>query len=152
MLDHIRETLELMRKNELAELHIERQDLKLRLRRNDWQQRPITPPPPVARLHPGASVAAAPIASDEGVLRAVTSPVVGTFRRVRKPGAGLFAEVGQAVKKGQVLALVEAIGLTHEIKAACDGSLVDVSADEGHVVQYGDTLFHIRPGMKVLQH
>jgi len=53
--------------------------------------------------------------------------------------------VGHTVKKGQVLATVEAIRLSHDIKAACNGSIVRVSAHEGQAVQYGEPLFEIQP-------
>ena len=145
MLDHIRETLEIMRDNELVEFELHRANLKLRLRKEVGRRAAerSVPVPPV-RVAP-VPVNGVPVRVKERDPLLVKSPLVGTFSRARTPGAPPLVEVGQAVKKGQVLAIVEAIRLAHEIKAACNGSVVAVSADEGQAVQYGEHLFEIQP-------
>ena len=69
-------------------------------------------------------------------LAIVKSPIVGTFYRCPEPGAKPFAEVGQTVRKGQVLCIIEAMKLMNEINAECDGELVKVYVENGQAVQY----------------
>jgi acetyl-CoA carboxylase biotin carboxyl carrier protein len=106
-------------------------------------------------------LAAAPVANDAGGpttpvlapatedidLAIVKSPIVGTFFRQSEPGAAPFADVGQAVKKGQVLCIIEAMKLMNEINAECDGEIVKVYVENGQAVQYGERLFAIKPNV-----
>ena len=78
-------------------------------------------------------------------LAVVKSPIVGTFYRASEPGAKPFAEVGDMVKKGQVLCIIEAMKLMNEINAEIDGEVVKVYVENGHAVQYGERLFAIKP-------
>ena len=73
------------------------------------------------------------------------SPIVGTFHRAPEPGARPFVEVGSAVRKGQILCIIEAMKLMNEIDAEHDGEVVEVFVEDHQPVQYGETLFAIRP-------
>jgi len=75
----------------------------------------------------------------------ITAPIVGTFYRAPEPGAKSFAEVGDTVRKGQVLCIIEAMKLMNEINAECDGEVVKCYVDNGQAVQYGERLFAIKP-------
>jgi acetyl-CoA carboxylase biotin carboxyl carrier protein len=75
----------------------------------------------------------------------VKSPIVGTFYRAAEPGAKPYADVGDPVKKGQVLCIIEAMKLMNEINAECDGQVVKVYVENGQAVQYGERLFAIKP-------
>ena len=75
----------------------------------------------------------------------VKSPIVGTFYRAPEPGAKPFAEVGETVRKGQVLCIIEAMKLMNEINAECDGEVVKCYVENGQAVQYGERLFAIKP-------
>ena len=86
-------------------------------------------------------------ANEDIDLAIVKSPIVGTFYRQSEPGAKPFAEVGQTVKKGQVLCIIEAMKLMNEINAECDGEIVKVYVENGQAVQYGERLFAIKPTM-----
>jgi acetyl-CoA carboxylase biotin carboxyl carrier protein len=77
-------------------------------------------------------------------LAIVTSPIVGTFYRAAEPGAKPLAEVGEAVRKGQVLCIIEAMKLMNEIDSEHDGEIVSVYVQNGQPVQYGERLFAIR--------
>ena len=91
-----------------------------------------------------AAVAAA--AADELLeMSVVTSPIVGTFYRSPDPSSPVFVEVGQRVKKGQTLCIIEAMKLMNEINAECDGEVVKCYVDNGQAVQYGERLFAIKP-------
>src|SRR5262245_24808489 len=141
-LDEIRLILELMREHDLAEFELERDNVKLRLRKSGGEGWPpsMTPLPPVAYSPPAAAmpgsgpVAAAPAPSapvltsaDEDVdLAIVKSLIVGTFYRSSEPGAKPFVDTGQMVRQGQVLCIIEAMKLMNEIQAECDGEIVKV--------------------------
>ena len=157
-LDEIKQVLEMMREHDLAEFELERDGVKLRLRKNIGQQWNGTVPPlPQVTFMPPA--AAAPAVSNDGAapspvltpanedidLAIVKSPIVGTFYRQSEPGAKPFAEVGQTVKKGQVLCIIEAMKLMNEINAECDGEIVKVYVENGQAVHYGERLFAIKP-------
>jgi acetyl-CoA carboxylase biotin carboxyl carrier protein len=84
-------------------------------------------------------------ADEEMELAVVKSPIVGTFYRAPEPGAKAYADVGDTVKKGQVLCIIEAMKLMNEINAEIDGEVVKVYVENGHAVQYGERLFAIKP-------
>jgi acetyl-CoA carboxylase biotin carboxyl carrier protein len=157
-LDEIKLVLELMREHDLAEFELERDGVKLRLRKNVGNQWNGTVPslPQVAFVPPGAAAmpannetaAPAPVlapANEDIDLAIVKSPIVGTFYRQSEPGAKPFADVGQVVKKGQVLCIIEAMKLMNEINAECDGEIVKVYVENGQAVHYGERLFALKP-------
>lgn len=73
----------------------------------------------------------------------VKSPMVGTFYRSPSPGANAFVEVGQAVKQGDTLCIIEAMKLLNEIEADVAGVVKAILADNGQPVEFGETLFII---------
>ena len=156
-LDDVREILALMRENGLSEFEIERDGLKLRLRKDaatgtvsaapaivvaGVPAAPLLPPAPAA----AAAEAAAPVGSGaaEVELAVVKSPIVGTFYRSPEPGASSFVEIGTTVKKGQVLCIIEAMKLMNEIESDVAGEVVKKLAANGQPVEYGQPLFAIR--------
>jgi acetyl-CoA carboxylase biotin carboxyl carrier protein len=156
-LHEIKQILEMMREHELAEFELERDNVKLRLRKNSTPEWPAAMPQMPQVTYAPAPVAAAPVAAPEAaapVLVAanedvdfaiVKSPIVGTFYRAAEPGAKPFVETGQQVKKGQVLCIIEAMKLMNEINADLDGEVVKVYVENGQAVQYGERLFAIKP-------
>ena len=156
-LDEIKKILELMREHELGEFELEGDSFKLRLRKQgpaQWVAGPVAPPPQYAAaaapVSGPASAAAGPTqvltAESEDVdLAIIKSPIVGTFYLAPEPGAKPYAEVGQMVRKGQVLCLIEAMKLMNEINAECDGELVKTYVENGQAVQYGERLFAVKP-------
>jgi acetyl-CoA carboxylase biotin carboxyl carrier protein len=152
--DEIKQILEMMREHELSEFELERDNVKLRLRKpgaGHWVSGPAQPAPAPVMAAPAASAAAPagpPVltaADEEMELAVVKSPIVGTFYRAAEPGARPYAEVGDVVKKGQVLCIIEAMKLMNEINAEVDGEIVKCYVENGHAVQYGERLFAIRP-------
>jgi len=104
-----------------------------------------TPTPTVAAAAAPAALAApaaaAPVETMQGNL--VKSPMVGTFYRSPSPGAKPFVEVGQAVKAGDTLCIIEAMKLLNEIEAEVAGEVREVLVDNGQPVEYGQPLFVI---------
>ena len=155
-LDDVREILALMRDNGLSEFEIERDGLKLRLRK-DSAGTVVTTPLVAAAYTPSAGVpqaapAATPVAAPPDVdaaateieLAVVKSPIVGTFYRSSEPGSSPFVEIGASVKKGQVLCIIEAMKLMNEIDCEFDGAIAKIYVENGAAVQYGDPLFGVK--------
>ena len=136
-LDEIKQLIDFIRERELSEFEIERADFKLRIKSGVVVH--AVAPPVVPALGPVGTEA---IGDD---LAIVTSPIVGTFYRSSEPGAKAFVEVGDTVRKGQVLCIIEAMKLMNEIDSEYDGEVVKVYVENGHAVQYGERLFAIKP-------
>ena len=154
--DEITKILDMMREHELSEFELEREHFKIRLRKHGgghWVSAAPQPQMSPAPLMPGGPVAAGgaagvPVlsaAEEEMEFAVVKSPIVGTFYRAPEPDARPYAEVGDTVKKGQVLCIIEAMKLMNEINAEIDGEVVKVYVENGHAVQYGERLFAIKP-------
>jgi acetyl-CoA carboxylase biotin carboxyl carrier protein len=158
-LDEIKLVLDMMREHDLAEFELERDGVKLRLRKNTGQQwNGAVSPLPQGTFVPQAAPASVPgsdgaassapvltTANEDIDLAIVKSPIVGTFFRASEPGAKPFADIGQSVKKGQVLCIIEAMKLMNEINADVDGEVVKVYVENGQAVHYGERLFAIKP-------
>ena len=109
-------------------------------------QHPQGPPPERANAATAAAAGpAASKASEEQKTFTVNSPFVGTFYRSASPDSPAFVDVGQVVKKGQVLCIVEAMKLMNEIEAEQPGRLVEALVENGSPVEYGEALFRFEP-------
>jgi acetyl-CoA carboxylase biotin carboxyl carrier protein len=106
---------------------------------------PVAAPVPAAAAAPAAAPKAEAKAADApGTL--VHSPFVGTFYRAPSPDAPPFCDVGQKVKKGQVLCIVEAMKLMNEIECETDGTVAEIYVQNGSPVEFNEKLFRILPG------
>jgi acetyl-CoA carboxylase biotin carboxyl carrier protein len=158
--DDIERILELVREHDLAEFELEREGLKLRVRKNGTgpiqqvvHQVPMASPAvhapapaalPAAALHQPAAPALPEQLEEELELAVVKSPIVGTFYRSSEPGAPPFVEIGERVKKDQVLCIIEAMKLMNEITSEYEGEIVSAYVENGKPVQYGERLFAIK--------
>jgi len=156
----IERILDLVRQHDLAEFEMEKEGLKLRVKKSaapvvdDHQQARLVPaasmPVPEAAVAPPPQLSLPPsgpssVDLDEAVeLAVVKSPIVGTFYRSPEPGAASFVEIGDRVKKDQVLCIIEAMKLMNEITSEYDGEIVSAYVENGKPVQYGERLFAIR--------
>jgi acetyl-CoA carboxylase biotin carboxyl carrier protein len=112
---------------------------------------------PAAPAHPAAPVAAAPVALAPAPVAAemaaaepvpdtahrVTSPMVGTFYRSASPGAKAFVEVGDTVKEGETICIIEAMKILNEIEADKSGTIKEILCQNGQAVEYGQPLLII---------
>ena len=161
-LEQLKQLLDLVREHALAEIEIESEGLRVKIRK-DVNGTPLVslPAAPMAApgaIHAAASAAApsaapaAPLAAAETAAEAdteielavVKSPIVGTFYRSPEPGAPSFVEIGTTVKKGQVLCIIEAMKLMNEIDSEYDGEVVNIYVENGQPVQYAERMFAIR--------
>jgi len=148
-LDDIKQILDLVREHDLTEFELERDGLKVRIRKAGdpapVAAAPAAPVPVVTPVAPPSPAAAEAAPEPAGVeLAVIKSPIVGTFYRSSEPGAPSFVEVGDTVKKGQVLCIIEAMKLMNEIESDCDGEIAAVYVENGKPVQFGDRLFAIK--------
>ncbi|HEU0201113.1 MAG TPA: acetyl-CoA carboxylase biotin carboxyl carrier protein [Burkholderiaceae bacterium] len=104
---------------------------------------PIAPAPNSGAPAAGVATNGAPAAAPEVKGNVVKSPMVGTFYRSPSPGAKPFVEVGQTVKPGDVLCIIEAMKLLNEIEAEVAGEVKEILAENGQAVEYGQPLFVI---------
>ncbi|WP_029420150.1 acetyl-CoA carboxylase biotin carboxyl carrier protein [Alicyclobacillus macrosporangiidus] len=161
----IRELIRLLDDTSLAEIRIETEDMKLLLKKPDAPAvvpqaaapvMPVASPPAsaLAPAEPAAAPAAAPSApaavpapepaEDEANIHIVKSPMVGTFYRAPAPDAPPYVEVGTKVTEKTVVCIVEAMKLMNEIEAEVSGEVVEVLAENGQLVEYGQPLFKIK--------
>jgi acetyl-CoA carboxylase biotin carboxyl carrier protein len=157
--DDIEKILSLVKDHDLSEFEMERDGLRLKVKKAQSGGAPhafqhVMPPiampsaaaMPAVPTQPSPSGPSAPAAADgdELELAVVKSPIVGTFYRSPEPGAPSFVEIGQRVKKDQVLCIIEAMKLMNEITSEFDGELVSAYVENGKPVQYGERLFAIK--------
>ena len=154
----IKELIELLVEKDIAEFEMERGDVKLHIKRGGAERAAQSPqvaapavPAAAALLAPASPSPAEPAkpappaaADDEANLHIVKSPIVGTFYESASPGAPPFVTVGDAVKEGQVLCIIEAMKLMNEIEADASGEIVKQFVNNGSPVEYGMSLFGIR--------
>jgi acetyl-CoA carboxylase biotin carboxyl carrier protein len=158
-LEELRELVEFLKANGIAEFDMEQDDLKVRIK---FAGEPGATPaggfdmahlsrlmasaPAAAPVAAAPPSAAAQLADElEEKLHEVKSPIVGTFYESPSPGAPPFVKVGDQVEVGQVLCIVEAMKLMNEIEADVAGEVVKRIASSGQPVEYGQALFAIRP-------
>jgi acetyl-CoA carboxylase biotin carboxyl carrier protein len=154
-LKEIKEIIALMNENNLGEIEIEREGLKLKLKKTALEaalQTPIHYAVESLPTPPRVNVAAAPSAAEQAKTDAaqkttkdIKSPMVGTFYRAPSPEAATFVEVGQMVEIGQVVCIVEAMKLMNEIKSEIRGKVVEVAVSNSEPVEFGQTLFVVEP-------
>ncbi len=109
---------------------------------------PMIAPAYAAAPHAAASAGAAPAvaAEDEANVVYVTSPFVGTFYRSPSPDSPMFTEVGQSIKPGQTLCIIEAMKLMNEIEAEVAGTVAAILVENGTSVEFGQKLFKVKKG------
>jgi acetyl-CoA carboxylase biotin carboxyl carrier protein len=158
-LEELRELVEFLKANDIAEFDIEQDDLKVRIKfagepaaaAGGFDMAQLSrlmasaPAPAAGASAPAAGGAAAELAAEmEEKLHEVKSPIVGTFYESPSPGAPAFVKIGDQVEVGQVLCIVEAMKLMNEIESDVAGEVVKRIAASGQPVEYGQPLFAIR--------
>lgn len=141
-LDEIKQLMELLKDTDITEIQVEREGVKLKIKRDRFM-RSFEIEPPVKPVTPLAEIKEE--TEETQRLVTITSPIVGIFHKSPAPEASPFVEVGTAVKKGQVLCIVEAMKLMNEIESDLDGVVSKILVENGQPVEYGEPLFLIEP-------
>jgi acetyl-CoA carboxylase biotin carboxyl carrier protein len=145
--------IDLVAESGIAELEVTEGEDKVRIAK--FSPAPVAPtaattlvatPMPPAASAPAVAAAAAlapAAAAPEPTGHVVKSPMVGTFYRSPSPGAAAFVELGQTVKPGDTLCIIEAMKLLNEIEAEVGGAVKEILVENGQPVEYGQPLFII---------
>jgi len=139
--DRVKELLSLVEQSDIDEVTIEEGDLKVTVRKVAAAA-PATASAAAAPVA-GPSVAAPVDADQSDGYHVVRSPMVGTFFRAASPTTPPFVEIGDQVKVGQTLCILEAMKLMNELASDVEGVVRDVRVENGEAVEYGQALFHI---------
>ena len=149
-LKELKELISLMEEHQLAEIELEREGMKVRLRKmgaGSESGGPVV----MERVLPGSLPVGGggPVPVPEPPTKPagleIKSPMVGTFYRAPAPEAPPFVESGQEIEPGQVLCIIEAMKLMNEIKAEVKGRIVQVLVENGQPVEFGQPLFLVEP-------
>jgi acetyl-CoA carboxylase biotin carboxyl carrier protein len=151
-MEELRALFDLLAEKDIAEFEHEQGGVRLRIARgvragavayapNGSLTLQAAPPAATATV---ATADGGPASEAGGDLVDVTSPFVGSFYRSPSPDAPAFVEVGSVVRLGQTLCIIEAMKLMNEIEAECAGTVVDIFAQNGKSVEYGQKLFRIK--------
>ena len=136
--DLVRELARLLTETNLTEIEIESGDIRIRVSRNEAASRPAAPPPP-----PPVETKSHPPSSEASPAGMVPSPMVGTAYRAPDPDARPFVEVGDIVKEGQTLLIVEAMKTMNQIPAPRPGTVTQILVQDGQPVEFGEPLMII---------
>lgn len=135
----IREIIDLIRDTDVTEVFYEKDGQRIKIKRGGASPQEK----PAASFVPPASVQAAPQEPDNAIT--IKSPMVGTFYRSPSPETSPFVNLGDRVKKGQVLCVVEAMKLMNEIESESDGTIKKIMVENGQPIEYGEALFLLDP-------
>jgi acetyl-CoA carboxylase biotin carboxyl carrier protein len=149
----IKEMVNLMNENNLSELEIEKEGMRIKLKKcvHPYQEYPLSAPVIIEREERLAPPEAAAQASRYPAKEAsanrieIKSPMVGTFYRAPSPEAPPFVQVNQDIEPGQVICIIEAMKLMNEIKAELKGKILEILVDNAEPVEFGQPLFLIEP-------
>tara|TARA_B110000503_G_scaffold63672_2_gene100447 strand:+ start:37416 stop:37883 length:468 start_codon:yes stop_codon:yes gene_type:complete len=149
----VKKLIELLEESNIDEIEIKEGEESVRISRNGAvalsmaaaaQAAPVYAPPAVApQSTPLAPEAAAPSAAAPPVGHVLSSPMVGTFYRSPSPSSASFFEVGQTVKVGDVICIVEAMKMMNQIEADKAGTIAAILAENGQPVEFDQPLFSI---------
>ena len=153
-LNLVKELIRLLREGNVTEFEFRKADYRLRIRQgmifDEGAPARVAIAPTngqdataVAEQKTSAQEAVAP--EESIAVHEVRSPIVGTFYRSSSPGASAFVEIGDRVRKNQVICIVEAMKIMNEIESDVDGEVHSIHANNGQPVEFGELLFSIKP-------
>jgi acetyl-CoA carboxylase biotin carboxyl carrier protein len=152
----LKRLIRMVEESDIEELEIDRPFGRIRITKKRAEEKPTFTAirePVVAAAPPPAVVAPPPV--DAAVVHAtenskpaaltIVAPMVGTFYTAPAPGAKPYVSVGDIVKVGQVVCIVEAMKLMNEVQSEVSGKIIKACVDSGQAVEYGQELFHVSP-------
>lgn len=143
-LKEIKEMINLMNENELVELELERDGLKIKLKKSSGHEEELITTSQAPKV-------LAEVAKEEGAqlekqkLIEINSPMVGTFYRAASPESAPFVDVGSEIEPAEVICIIEAMKLMNEIKAEFKGKIKEILVENGSPVEFGQVLFRVEP-------
>jgi acetyl-CoA carboxylase biotin carboxyl carrier protein len=143
-LKEIKEMINLMNENELVELELEKDGLKIRLKKSSGREEEVVTTSQAPKI-------LAEVTKEEGAqlekqkLIEINSPMVGTFYRAASPESAPFVDVGSEIEPAEVICIIEAMKLMNEIKAEFKGKIKEILVENGSPVEFGQVLFRVEP-------
>ena len=144
----LKELIALMNEHQLVEMELEKEGMKVRLRKAGSEVSAEGVMVERAMARGAAPIVPAPVPVEAAPKISgleIKSPMVGTFYRAPAPEAPPFVEVGQEIKPGQVLCIIEAMKLMNEIKAEVKGRIVKIMVENAQPIEFGHVLFIVEP-------
>ena len=160
-LKQIKQIIELMKRSELTEFAVEEEGFKLKIRRgtnglpivstgrgsnSPFPGVDTNPPLSVTPPAPAGGAANTTSPREEAGITYIKSPMVGTFYRAGSPESKPFIDVGGKVVENSVVCIIEAMKIMNEIQAEAKGTILEVLAENGQPVEYGQRLFKVKQG------
>ena len=139
----LKEFIEFMKENDLVELEVEEEGKKIKLTRSQNNKIVSVPneiSPPSQENTPQTKTR-----QKQDNLIEIKAPMVGTFYRAPAPNAAFYVDVGAIIDSGDVVCIIEAMKLMNEIKSEIKGEIAEILAENGEPVEYGQSLFLIKP-------
>lgn len=148
-LKEIKEMINLMNENSLIELEVEKEGMRIRLKKTSAQTENVATPiviekkniPEIQKLEEPAETSEKTIPNSVEI----RAPMVGTFYRAPQPEAPPYVEVGQVIETGQVICIIEAMKLMNEIKSEIKGKILEILVENAEPVEFGQPMFLIEP-------
>jgi len=149
----IKDMIHLMNENNLAELEIEKDGLKIRLKKSSGTgfEKTIEFVPATSGHHGAHQAQASEVpaktaqAAEKKNVLEIKAPMVGTFYRAPSPETPSYVNIGDQIEPGQIICIIEAMKLMNEIKAEVKGKIIDIQVDNGEPIEFGQVLFVIEP-------
>jgi len=144
----IKEMINLMNENSLAELEIEKEGMRIRLKKSASAGEGLNSPIIVERQGLQQSPQKQPALSAEKIAVKtieIKAPMVGTFYRAPSPEAPPYVETNQVIEPGQVICIIEAMKLMNEIKSEIKGKILEILVDNAEPLEFGQPMFLIEP-------
>ncbi|WP_417628473.1 acetyl-CoA carboxylase biotin carboxyl carrier protein [Pararhodobacter aggregans] len=140
----IDEILKLVDGSDFDELKLEMGDLKLELRRRGASAPAAAAAPTPAPVARPAEAVAAPVAASGGGA-GIPAPLLGTFWHAPRPGAAPFVQPGDVVQADTIIGIIEVMKLMNSVPAGIGGTVLEITAPNGELVEHGQTLIRIQP-------
>jgi acetyl-CoA carboxylase biotin carboxyl carrier protein len=144
-LEEVERLVDLVRESGVGEIRVRHGDVVISVKASPESSAAPASAAAEYAVHGGAPEIAGPSAAERNGLHPVRSPLVGTFYRSPAPGEDPYVVVGDRVRAGEILCIVEAMKLMNEISADVSGEVVEVLAENAEGVEYDQPLFYLRP-------
>jgi acetyl-CoA carboxylase biotin carboxyl carrier protein len=143
----IKELVDLMKDNDLIEVELEQEGLKVKLvkNRDGGVERLEVQPKTVLHAAPAGESEASQQSQSNKNLKEITSPMVGTFYMASSPEAEPYVNVGDTIQKGDVICIIEAMKLMNEVKAEFGGRIVEILVENAESVEFGQAIYLVEP-------
>jgi len=151
-LDELKELIKLLRESGISEFELRKADYRLRIKQGVVLEEGVKAPGAVAPVNgeqkfleeTTSAAVTLPVEEEKEEVHEIRSPIVGTFYLTANPGGDPLVQLGDSVKKGQVLCIIEAMKIMNEIESDLDGEIREIFVENGQPVEFGELLFSIK--------